>query len=169
MSHNVELITKLQIEMATEKGQLIQNRIIVGVDGSDSSKAALKYAYDEAYIHGYDLEVIYVWRSPASYYPYPVVSLSDESILVGAKEFIDQVVKEVLGESPQVNVAITIIEGSPGPILVEHSEKAKLLVVGAKGHDLLNRLLVGSVSRYVVAHAACPVVVIRHPVNSENK
>jgi nucleotide-binding universal stress UspA family protein len=137
-------------------------RIVVGVDGSDSSKAALVYAYNEAKFHGCDLDIIYVWRSPASYYPYPVVSLSEEKFFQGAKEFVKGFVDEVLSTELEVNASIKIIEGSPGPVLVEQSQNALLLVVGVKGHDLLNRLLVGSVSRYVIAHSLCPVVVVRY-------
>ena len=60
-------------------------------------------------------------------------------------------------------VETQVLEGPPGPVLVTESKGAAMLVVGRRGHGALLRLLLGSVSRYVMLHATCPVVVLGVP------
>jgi nucleotide-binding universal stress UspA family protein len=61
-----------------------------------------------------------------------------------------------------VDVESVVVQGHPAKVLVDASVGAQLLVVGSRGHGGFAGLLLGSVSEYVIAHASCPVLVIRH-------
>ena len=57
----------------------------------------------------------------------------------------------------------SIEEGNPAKVLIERSKEADLLVVGSRGHGGFAGMLLGSVSQHLVAHADCPLVVVRRP------
>jgi nucleotide-binding universal stress UspA family protein len=78
-----------------------------------------------------------------------------------AKEQLMETIRDVLGEEPPVLVQPQVKEGSAAKVLIDLSEEADLLVVGARGHGGFAGMLLGSVSQHVVAHAKCTVVVVR--------
>ncbi len=139
------------------------SRVVVGVDGSDSSLAAARWAVSEARRRGGVLVLVCVWegvtRTP-SYAPFEMVTV------VGAKEAaqaaLDEVMRRVASapDSAGVELEPLLIEGVPGPVLVEESASADVLVVGSHGRGPLTRALLGSVSSYCVHHASCSTVVI---------
>ncbi len=59
-----------------------------------------------------------------------------------------------------MDVETALIEGEPAEVLLRQTDEARLLVVGSRGYGPLRRVLLGSVSSAVVAHAACPVIVV---------
>ena len=138
-------------------------RIVVGVDGSDSSRDALRWAKAQADAMGADLEVVGAWTYPPASYPTlsgyvpmgDVVDMAAETRIA-----LTSVVKEELGEAP---VKIRVAEGHPAKVLLDAAAGAVMVVVGSRGHGGFVGALIGSVSQHVVAHAPCPVVVIRHP------
>jgi nucleotide-binding universal stress UspA family protein len=69
----------------------------------------------------------------------------------------------VQGRSAGVAVSFLVWEGEPGPSIVDAatSEKVDMVIVGSHGRGAVGRILIGSVSEYVVRHAACPVLVVR--------
>ncbi len=137
-----------------------QARIVVGVDGSSSSKDALSWAARQAQSTGASLEVVTTWEWPISFGwvpPYPQ-GYDPEA---DAKKALDETVAEVLGPSPAVKVRTQVVEGHPAPVLVELSKGAELLVVGSRGHGEFAGMLIGSVSEHCVTNAHCPVVVLR--------
>jgi nucleotide-binding universal stress UspA family protein len=136
--------------------------IVVGVDGSASSRKALTWAAAEAAEHGADLVVINVWEHtllpPAGsvsvsehYVPDPSQRTADDLLLV---------IKEELGEEPPVLVQAQVKQGRPAKVLIEESAAAELLVVGKRGHGGFAGLVLGSVSQHVAAYAKCPVTVV---------
>jgi nucleotide-binding universal stress UspA family protein len=139
-------------------------RIVVGVDGSDSSRDALRWARAQADILGADLEVVGAWAYPAAAYPTlsgfvpmgDTVDMEAETLVA-----LQTVVKETLGDDARVKYRV--VEGHPAKVLVDLARGALLCVVGCRGHGGFVGALLGSVSQHVVAHATCPVVVIRHP------
>lgn len=138
-----------------------QPSIVVGVDGSETSKDALRWAARQAELTGAQLEAVTVWQLPVSYgaaRDFAGVDFAEE-----AEETLRAAVGEVLGASPRVPVAQRVIEGHPGRVLLEASLHAALLVVGSRGRGGFTGMLLGSVSQHCVQHAVCPVVVIRHP------
>jgi nucleotide-binding universal stress UspA family protein len=139
-------------------------RIVVGIDGSDHSKKALRWALDEAQLRGASLEVVFAWMLPvyATGYGFAPGDLIDPKILGdGAAEQLDQAVTEVAGAMTDLKISRKTVEGMAAQVLVEEAEGADLLVVGSRGHGGFAGLLLGSVSQQCAQHASCPVVIIR--------
>jgi nucleotide-binding universal stress UspA family protein len=138
-------------------------RIVVGVDGSDSSKDALLWAKTQADLTGSELVAVTAWSYPTAAYPTLAgyVPMGDSIDLEReSRQALETVVKETLGEVP---VSLLVIEGHPANAILDAAHDATLIVVGCRGHGGFVGSLVGSVSQHLVAHASCPVVVVRHP------
>lgn len=137
--------------------------IVVGVDGSRGSRAALTWAAAEAADHQADLVVLNVWEHtllpPMGSGSVPQTPVADPS--EGATEELLKVIHEELGEDPPVRVQPMVKHGNPAQVLIEESEDANLLVVGPRGHGGFAGLVLGSVSQHVAAYARCPVAVVR--------
>ena len=137
--------------------------IVVGVDGSPSSRTALTWAAAEAAEHQADLVVINVWEHTLLP-PMGSVSVSEHYVPDPSQRTaadLLQVIKEELGEDPPVLVQPHVKQGRPAKVLIEESENADLLVVGRRGHGGFAGLVLGSVSQHVAAYAKCPVTVVR--------
>ena len=137
--------------------------IVVGVDGSPSSRTALTWAAAEAADHGADLVVINVWEHTLLP-PAGSVSVSERYVPDPSQrtaQDLVNVIKEELGENPPVLVQPQVKQGNPAKVLIDQSEKADLLVVGTRGHGGFRGLVLGSVSQHVAAYANCPVTVVR--------
>ena len=139
--------------------------IIVGVDGSDSSKGALDWAYEEAVHHGASLSVIAAFNPPALPMTPPYGSVPPEGYESqprrDALDLLDRLTSPLEAKDPAVDIRTVVEEGSPAKVLIERSKEADLLVVGSRGHGGFAGMLLGSVSQHLVAHAECPVVVKR--------
>ncbi len=135
--------------------------IVVGVDGSPPSRAALQWAAAEAADHQSDLVVVSVWEPPLIP-PTGNPSLGREVMTSdSAADDLVAVIRDELGENPPVLVQPRVAEGNPAHVLIESSQDADLLVVGTRGHGGFSGLLLGSVSQHVAAYAKCPVAVVR--------
>lgn len=141
------------------------SRIVVGVDGSDSSKAALHWAYEEASHHGATLTAVSTWEPPTLPMSPPYGAMPDKDYQDQPKnaalEVLDRLVNELEDRDPAVDVHTSIEEGHAAEVLIERSKEADLLVVGSRGHGGFAGMLLGSVGQHLVAHAHCPVVVVR--------
>jgi nucleotide-binding universal stress UspA family protein len=141
------------------------DRIVVGVDGSEVSRAALAWAVDEARRRGDStVEVVHSWDPPvlvgSPVGDVPPVSL-DGPYDEAAHSLVDKVVAAV--DTTGVPVEKVVLEGPAGSNLCERSEGAALLVVGSSGHGAVMDALTGSVSRYCSKHAKCAVIVVPRP------
>jgi nucleotide-binding universal stress UspA family protein len=139
--------------------------IVVGVDGSDSSRKALSWAYDEAAHHGASITAISSWHPPAMPMTPPYGSLPPEGYASQPKQEALHLLERFVGaldvREPAVDVQTAVEEGNPAEVLIERSKEADLVVVGSRGHGGFKGMLLGSVSQHLVAHAECPVVVVR--------
>ena len=139
--------------------------IIVGVDGSDSSQAALQWAYDEAAHHGASLTVVSTWHPPALPMTPPYGAIPPEGYgdqpRQEALDLLDRFTSALVPRTPAVDMRTSVEEGNPAAVLIERSKEADLLVVGSRGHGGFKGMLLGSVSQHLVAHSNCPVVVVR--------
>jgi nucleotide-binding universal stress UspA family protein len=137
--------------------------IVVGVDGSELSKQALRWAVEEARRRDTVVRAIFAWEKPAplgwDYVPPEVLAASNFE--KGAWKILDTSVDEVLGEDTSVVVERVVTVGLPAQVLIDASRDAQLLVLGSRGHGGFSGLLVGSVSQECVHHASCPVVVVK--------
>jgi nucleotide-binding universal stress UspA family protein len=138
-----------------------QPRIVVGVDGSPASVAALTWAVHQASLTGAVVEAVTAWQFPAAYGGYPVDAGTDWR--ANAHIVQDMAVKEALGDEA-TGLVRRVAEGHSVRVLLDASAGAELLVVGSRGHGGFTGMLLGSVSERVVAHAPCAVVVIRTAV-----
>jgi nucleotide-binding universal stress UspA family protein len=135
-------------------------RIVVGVDGSEVSKTALRWAARQAGYTGATLEAVIGWEYPAFYGWAPAVP--DDVDLGGlAEHALTEAIDEVFGPERPPRLVTRVVCRHPALALVEASEGADLLVVGSRGYGALADALLGSVSTYCVHHARCPVMVIR--------
>ncbi len=131
--------------------------VIVGVDGSEYSHAAVAWATDYAKQSGAVLELLIAWHWPPMYgYPMLIPSFDAEGV---ARGLVEKAAAEV--SLPPERLRTTVLSGPPAQRLVEASTRADLLVVGPRGHGSFSGLLLGSVGAHCVHHAHCPVVVVR--------
>ncbi len=142
-----------------------QGRIVVGVDGSPASLEALRWAVGQAALTGAAVEAVTAWEYPADYgaADYGAAPMSSGiDWQANAREALETALGQaVAADAPAI--MRTVQQGHPAKVLLNASAGAELLVVGNRGHGGFAGLLLGSVSDHVVAHAACPVLVIRHP------
>lgn len=139
-----------------------QRRIVVGVDGSAPSKAALSWAVEQGRLTGAVVEAVIAWEVPATYgYPVPVSGVNWEQL---AKQAVSEAVADVAEGAALGNVTYKVVEGNAAQALLEESAGADLLVVGNRGHGGFVEALLGSTGQHCVHHATCPVVVIRDSV-----
>lgn len=135
--------------------------ILVGVDGSPSSVAAVDWAARNAVLHNLPLNLVHVLASPV------VMTFPETPMPPGYTEWQREQGERHLREAVEIaeaagatRVAAEIVVGSTVPMLVDMSRDAARLVIGSRGHGRMRRLLLGSVSSSLVRHANCPVVVI---------
>ncbi len=135
-------------------------RIVVGVDGSEPSMAALRWAVRQAKLTGSSVDAVIAWRVPSAYGLAPIADggLDFEG---DAKKILADALNEVGGAESDVVIRPTVVEGYPADVLVWSARGADLLVVGSRGHGGLTSALLGSVSHHCMHHASCPVLVIR--------
>jgi nucleotide-binding universal stress UspA family protein len=138
-------------------------RIVVGVDGSEASKDALRWAKAHAESDGAEVVAVSAWSYPVASFPMLVnqVATPETFDVEGeTRASLARVVKETLGDA---EVTQQVFEGHPVTVMLAAARDADLVVVGSRGHGGFVGSLLGSVSQSLVAHADCPVVVIRHP------
>ncbi|GAA5140301.1 universal stress protein [Pseudonocardia adelaidensis] len=141
---------------------------MVGIDGSENSKDALRWAAQQAELTDTTLSAVVAWQVPVSFgtvWQMPATygkshDLSQVDFPADARKTLDAALEEVLGANPQVSVTPQLVSGHPAPVLIEASRHAALLVVGRSGLGGFAGMLIGSVSQHCVSHAACPVVVV---------
>jgi universal stress protein A len=135
------------------------NRVIVGVDFSDASRAALAKASVWARRLEVPLVVAHVLQPPAPMLPEAQIALPDpawlQSMEAYAREHLRQWVEGIPG------AAVEVKWGSPAEELVALADPSSLLVVAQVGHSRIEQLLFGSTAARVVKHAPCDVLVVR--------
>jgi nucleotide-binding universal stress UspA family protein len=146
------------------------DKIVAGVDGSDASKSALRWAVDEAELRRAELVAVHAWEVPIVPTGISSVPAFDVPGLVSdlreaAEELVTKVVEEIAASS-KVKVTPLAVEGPPAASLIEAARDADLLVVASRGLGGFTSLLLGSVSHSCVTHAPCPVLVHRAQADS---
>jgi nucleotide-binding universal stress UspA family protein len=141
-----------------------QGRVVVGVDGSSGSRAALAYAVRDAARRGAGVEVITTYEFPAYWTP-PygtlTISLDDvgERTRKGAEGFVHEVIGQFESEIEQLPpVTVRTIAGGAAHAILKASDGADLLVVGSRGHGGFSSMLLGSVSLKCALHATALAV-----------
>jgi nucleotide-binding universal stress UspA family protein len=139
-----------------------RGRIVVGVDGSVSSKDALRWAARQAELTRARVEAVMAWSVSPAAFPLTTPAPLAHDMGPQVEEQLERIISQVRREFPTVEISNVAREEWAGRALLAVAENADLLVVGSRGHGAVVGLLLGSVSEYCVTHARCPVVVIRH-------
>ncbi len=131
--------------------------VVVGLDGSEGSREALRWAAGQAQSTGASIRAVASWRWPnyVTRVP-PGVDLQGE-----AAEMLKTMVDPVRAAYPDLEISEHVVQGPAGPSLLAHADGAALLVGGAHGRAHFPGMLLGSVAEYCVRHGPCPVVVVR--------
>jgi nucleotide-binding universal stress UspA family protein len=141
-------------------------RVVVGVDGSEPSEAALRWAVADGAARKAVVQVVHAWDAPLLYGPVAGASGSDISAVESrARRLVDDMVDRLGDAVESVEIETTVVAGGPASSLLDAAEGADLVVVGRRGLGGFGRLLLGSVSEHVARHAACPVVVVPTPAD----
>jgi nucleotide-binding universal stress UspA family protein len=147
---------------AAVPGERPRHGVVVGVDGSELSEAAVEYGLRAASDVGESLVAVHVWNQPAQLGPGVMLPVVYDPALVEQEERL------VLAESmagwaekyPDVSIEAKVLRGHPVHCLVQEAAHARLLVVGSRGRGSVRSLVLGSVSHGVLHHAAGPVAVV---------
>jgi len=148
----------------------VPGTIVVGVDGSPPSVAALRWAAEETALREARLVVVHAWTyvPPApiaepGMIPLPASDLAGQldAERGAAQDELEAVIADAFPSGAPVEIEEILAEDSAGEALVAAAEDADLVVVGSSGRSGLASALLGSVSRHVVSHAHCPVVVVK--------
>lgn len=132
---------------------VVADRVVVGVDGSTASTLALGFAFEEAALRNVPLEVVRA---------FPCRRTADQSAdFDTAARQLHEWVRHWHEAHPRLPVSLTVAPAHPITVLIQASERAGLLVVGARGIGGAQGLPVGSVTQQLVHLAACPVLVVR--------
>jgi nucleotide-binding universal stress UspA family protein len=140
--------------------------IVVGVDQSAGSLAALRFAVEEARLRQATLRVVHAWQYGyigAGFMEgsYPLVGGDITELQDAGEAALEATVREAIPDTDGVKIERRVLEGRPAAVLIEQSLGADLLVVGSRGHGGFAELLLGSVSHQSASHARCPVVIVR--------
>jgi nucleotide-binding universal stress UspA family protein len=139
--------------------------VIVGIDGSPVSDAAVSWAAHDAAIRGLPLTIVYV-ENPAAptWSQAPILEESpaeqvaeDRSLLANAAK----IARDAIADTAQIHINGELLSSAIVPALVDQSKDAELIVVGSTGRGALSRSFLGSVSSGLIRHAHCPVALIR--------
>jgi nucleotide-binding universal stress UspA family protein len=138
----------------------VTGRIVVGVDGSESSDRALAFALDEGRLRDCEVEAVHAWLFPAmTYLPYaPTPPISEADLEVTAAELLDRAL--AAANTSGARVTRRLVMGGSAPALLDAAALADLLVVGTRGHGGFAGLLLGSTSQHLAHHPPCPVVIV---------
>ncbi|NJP51857.1 universal stress protein [Streptomyces sp. SBST2-5] len=134
--------------------------VVVGVDGSPSSYAALRWAVRYADMVDGEVEAVHAWDTPSAV-GWTGPAIDPEFDLEQARERFTEELNAVFPDGRPPRLRERLVEGDPSEALIRASERAELLVVGHRGRGGFARAMLGSVSQRCAQHAACPVVVVR--------
>ncbi len=147
-----------------------REEIVVGIDESPASAAALRWAAAHGRSTGLPLRLVHAWQISAA---------ASAGLATGGGEYVEAasadararatrwVLDTLGGDAAGVRWTLTVHEGGPGPVLAELARGARLVVVGTREHTGLRRAVTGSVSHYVLSHADAPVVAVPAPAARE--
>lgn len=166
MAQNDEIGRHLESTIAVVPGDEpgTAGRIVVGLDGSDCSVEALRWALQEGIVRHDPVHVVMSWTMVPLLAMVPVVPPPEVDLESAARDRLAAILKDhadLIGRRPaDSSVTSAVVEGGAAVALLDAAADASLLVVGSRGHGGFTGLLLGSVSQQCTAHAVCPVVVI---------
>jgi nucleotide-binding universal stress UspA family protein len=142
--------------------------VVVGVDGSVGSRAALQWAIGEARLREVPLRAIHAWTYAQPLIPsligYPYSAEYVDSTNDERQQTAERLLEHMtatLAETHEIEIQRVTAEGPAARVLIDAVGEDDLLVVGSRGHGGFSSLLLGSVSQQCAHHTPCPVVIVR--------
>ncbi|MDQ1483637.1 MAG: hypothetical protein QOF35_1713 [Actinomycetota bacterium] len=136
-----------------------RGRIVVGVDGSAASVEAIRWTIGQAELTGSRILAVIGWQYPTQYgteFYGEEIDWDEIAASTLHTALIEAGIEDVSGIEQRV------VQGHPAEVLIEASRGSDVVVVGSRGHGGFVGMLLGSVTERVLAHACCPVLVVRH-------
>lgn len=136
--------------------------IVVGVDGSETSARALRWAVEEASLRGARILAVHAWLYPHVGIGHSEAPFGYEELRQDADELLQATVQAAADTAPGVAIESRLVEGIPADELLAAADGAEMLVLGSRGLGGFVGLLLGSVGQQCARHARCPVVIVPH-------
>lgn len=138
----------------------MNDRILVGVDGSPGSLHALRWAVNQARKTDATIDAVIVWESPYATGEGLYTPMEEKRFADAARKRLAEAVERVTHDQSSGDVHLIVLRGDPAQILCSWSAEAELLVLGTRGIGGFAGLLLGSVSAKCAQHSRCPVVIV---------
>lgn len=139
-------------------GQGARPTVVVGIDGSDESRAAVRWAVRHARLTGAAVHAVAVWEQPIQFgdaVPVPAADFEAE-----ARGWLAAALPELRSAGPGAEVHSHLEQGDPATVLIDRARAADLLVLGNHGRGAVAGVLLGSVAQRCARRARCPVVLV---------
>jgi nucleotide-binding universal stress UspA family protein len=162
-----EVVRKSAAPVIAVRGQLPANgaieRVIVGVDGSETSTRAVEFAFDFASRHKAELVAVHAWRDRPldSFAPVPLDGVDWTTFKERGKALLSESLAGHGERYPDVSLHMVVSDDRPTTALLDEIEGVCLIVVGSHGRGAVGRMLLGSTSHAILHYAPCPVAVLR--------
>ncbi|WP_330276817.1 universal stress protein [Lentzea sp. NBC_00516] len=153
----VELVSTGGRPVIVTRSGPVDGRVVVGVDGSDTSTDAIAFAFEHAARHGRDLLAIYAWND-VGWAELPEQDF--DHVRADLSKVLDEQLAPHAARHPEVHVAREVAFDAPARALLQAADGASLIAVGSHGRGAVTRAILGSVSHAVLHHAPCPVAVV---------
>ncbi|MFJ8787116.1 universal stress protein [Streptomyces sp. NPDC102476] len=139
-------------------------RIVVGVDGSEPSKAALQWAVRQAELTGDAVAAVIAWDFPHNWTGWPPPEDPSFDWEDNARKILTETIDRITGPDHPAAIHTRVVQGHPAGVLLNEAKDAALLVVGNRGHGGFSEALLGSIGQHLTHHATCPVLIVRGPL-----
>lgn len=139
-----------------------QGRIVVGVEDTEESDRAIRWAATHAMATGGELHLVHAFVWPLMGVDVdPVPGVSGSGLKAAAQRLLDEAVEIAHTVAPGVSVTTEIADGRAVDVLLAQSQNVDAIVVGSRGLGRFLSLIVGSTSAALIARAQCSVAVVR--------
>ncbi|GAA2574935.1 universal stress protein [Dactylosporangium fulvum] len=160
VSQQVATHARVPVTVVRGRSRAAEGPVVVGVDGSASTEAALALAFEAAVARGTEVIAIRAYTPPS-----PVV-VPPSAVEAHERETLDASLAGWREKYPGVKVEALLAVGRPAQVLIGVSHTAQLVVVGSRGHGGFTGLLLGSVGQQLMHHAECPILIAHEPKRS---
>lgn len=138
-------------------------RVVAGTDGSATSLAAVRLAFEHAAALGTELDIVTAWQARGRKDPTLAAGSDWEAYVASCQDVVTRALSDLMRSAPEVKVSHDVVRGDPVSTLVERSQDADLVVVGNRGAGGFEGLRIGSVATGLLGHTPCPVMVAHVP------
>ena len=138
--------------------------ILVGIDGTEASTDALKFAMVMAAQTAREVVAVHAWTlPPVELVPPNLLTAEQVTVIASDQERVAaEAVAGVRSEFPEVTLRVRSVQGIPADVLLAQTRDSSMIVVGSRGRGEFRGTILGSTSNTVLHRAACPIAVVRH-------